>query len=220
MPELFGPHGYLDETIEWNTFLVQAHSTKKLDWICNWNQSQKVHHVSSHANAPRQEPATLVSCALQVLDEAGHLDFNIQDPCSLEVALTRIGAVDQLPVEEHTFGHNRQPKKVTFSLPGANVSQHTSNTSCSDKEFSLKEILEHALASLTPMQTLAVDLLLGTDSVDGLNNSLMLNFQTAISSMNSMQSLAVAVKVGYLDMNCLPEYVDSNFIIRNTNVKK
>ena len=88
MSELFGPHGYLDETIEWDTFLVQAHSTKNLDWMCNWDQSQKAHHVSSQVNVPRQQPSTLVSCALQVLDEAGHLDFNIQDPCSLEVALT------------------------------------------------------------------------------------------------------------------------------------
>ena len=47
----------------------------------------------------------------------------------------------------------------------------------------------------------------------------MLNFQTAISSMNPMQSLAVAVKAGYHDINCLPKYVDYNFIVRNTNVK-
>ena len=172
--DLFGPHEYLDESIEWNTFLVQAHSTKKLDWICNWDQSHKVHHEFSHV--PRQQPATLVSCALQVLDEAGHLDFNIQDPFSLEVALTRIGAIDQIPVEELSMVHNRQPKKVTFYLPGADASVHKSNVSCNKEEFYLKDILEHALTSLTPMQTFAVDLLFDANPLDWLNNSLLLNF--------------------------------------------
>ena len=37
LSELFDSHGNLDETIEWDTFLVQAHSTKKLDWMCNWD---------------------------------------------------------------------------------------------------------------------------------------------------------------------------------------
>ena len=45
-------------------------------------------HETLHKYAPRQQPVTLVLCALQVLDDAGHLNFNTQDPCSLEVVQT------------------------------------------------------------------------------------------------------------------------------------
>ena len=53
-------------------------------------ESQAELHETLQNDAPSQQPVTLVSCALQVLVDAGHLDFNIQDTWSLLVALTRM----------------------------------------------------------------------------------------------------------------------------------
>ena len=53
-----------------------------------------------------------------------------------------------------------------------------------------------------------------TDQTDWLNNSL---FETAICNMNLLWSLAVAVKAGYVNMDSLPEFVDSNFITKNSH---
>ena len=208
-------HVNLDNSVEWDNFLIQAQSTKKMDWVCSWDQFQKVPHESSHYASPLLQPATLVSCALQALDEAGHLDFNIQDPCSMEVALMRIGAVDQIPVEELSMVHRRTPKRVSFNLPEADS---VLDTSSKGKQFALKEVLEHTLKSLSKMQTLALDVMFDSDQTDWLNNSLILNFETAICSMNPLQSLAVAVKAGYINIDSLPEFVDSNFITRNSHM--
>ena len=220
MADSFHSHDYLDDTVEWNTFLFQAHGTKNLDWICSWAQSHKVLHELSHTDIPMKHPATLVSCALQVLDEAGHLEFNIQDPCSLEVALTRIGAIDQIPVQELSMGPSKQYKRVSFSVSEVDGGSDGSDTSCDNKSYPLKEILECAFTSLSPMQTLALDVLFDTDPVDWLNNSLITNFESAFSNMSPLQSLAVAVKAGYVDENNLPEFVDSNFILKNTKNSK
>ena len=207
----------LDKSVEWDNFLVQAHSTKKLDWVCNWDQFQKALQESSHSDSPRLQPATLVSYTLQALEEAGHLDFNIQDPCSMEVALMRIGAIDQIPVEELSMEQSRKLKRVSFNLPEGDA---VLDTSCNSKQFALKEVLEHTLKSLSEMQILALDVLFDTDQTDWLNNSLVSNFETAICSMNPLQSLAVAVRAGYVNMDRVPKFVDSSFIARNSQISR
>ena len=171
----------LDKSVEWDNFLVQAHSTKKLDWVCNWDQFQKALQESSHSDSPRLQPATLVSYALQALEQS------------------------------------RKLKRVSFNLPEADT---VLDTSCNSKQFALKEVLEHTLKSLSEMQTLALDVLFDTDQTDWLNNSLVSNFETAICSMNPLQSLAVAVRAGYVNMDRLPKFVDSSFIARNSQISR
>ena len=56
-----------------------------------------------------------------------------------------------------------------------------------------------------------------TDQNDWMNNSLISNFETAICNMNLLQCLADAVKAGYVNMDSLPEFVDSNFITKNSH---
>ena len=217
---------FLDEdTIGWSTFQVEAHRTSKLNWLCSWIDSHTQLHETLHKYALRPQPATLVSCALQVLDDAGHLDFNIQDPCSLEIALTLIGAMDQLPVQEASMEENNSNKKVAFCLPGDDAGGGGRDISYSnsflkkDKTFLLKQVLEDAMRSLTPVQTLAVDVLFDSDPSNWIGNPLISNFETAISNMNPLQSLAVAVKAGYVDSKSLPQVVDSDFIRKNMNMK-
>ena len=214
--DLHGSLNYLDNTIDWTTFLVQAHSTKNLDWICSWSQAQGGLHESSHVDVPSHPPTTLVSRALQFLDDAGYLDFNIQDPYSLEVALTRIGAVDQIPVDEPSLEVSKITNKVSSFSSGSDTFLGGDDSSCRNKEIPLTEILEQALTSLTPIQKLALDVMFDTDTCDWLSNSLVLNFERAISRMNPLQSLAVAVKAGFIDMKSLPKFVNSEFITRNT----
>ena len=74
------------------------------------------------------------------------------------------------------------------------------------------------MRSLTPVQTLDVDVLIDSDPSDWLGNPLISNFETAISNMNPLQSLAVAVKAGYVDSKSLPQMVDSNFIRKHTHM--
>ena len=56
-----------------------------------------------------------------------------------------------------------------------------------------------------------------TDQNDWLNNSLISNFETAICNMNLLQCMADAVKTGYVSMDSLPEFVDSNSITKNSH---
>lgn len=87
-----------------------------------------------------------------------------------------------------------------------------------DQTFLLKEILEDAIRSLTPVQSLAVDVLFDTEPINWLGNPLISNFETALSKMNPLQSLAVAVKAGYVESKSLPCFVDSHFIRKYTTM--
>ena len=182
-----------------------------LDWICNWSQLQRGLQESMNVDVPSHQPPTLVSCSLQVLDDAGFLDFNIQDPLSLEVALTRIGAVDQIPVQESSL----QMSKIVSDSSSKTDTFHLGEDDSFYKKFLLTEALEQALTSLTPIQTLALDVLFDTHPSDWLSNSLVLNFEKAISNLNPLQSLAVAVKAEYIDKKSLPKFIDAEFIKRN-----
>ena len=126
-----------------------------------WNESHQVHETKSQVHEtsqiPIHQPASLTSCVLQVLDKAGYLDFNIQDPCSLDVALTRIGAIDKVPVHEASMEQKILQKRVSFCLPeddvGFDVSDTESMSSLTNKygpKFSLRDLMKQALTSLRP----------------------------------------------------------------------
>ena len=129
----------------------QVHETKSTIW----NESCQVHETSQ---VPIHQPPSLTSCVLQVLDKAGYLDFNIQDPCSLEEALTRIGANDQVPVHEASMEQKFAQKRVSFCLPedddiGFDISDTESMSSQTNKygpTFSLRDLMKQALTSLRP----------------------------------------------------------------------
>ena len=222
--------GFIDDDVEWNSFMIKAHSTNNL----NWTSSQLEYHNQFNETSTvdvLHQPATLTSCALQVLDNAGHLDFNIQHPCSMEAALLRIGAVDQLPVCEVSVCQNKSQKRVSFYLPGDDVGLDGSNTSLlsslslSHKDcqvFFLKDVLNQVLASLSPIQTRAIDVL--SDQRHILDNSMSLSSNEtmgkAILNMSPLQSLAAAVQAGYVDTKTLPAVVDSDFIRENMKLRR
>ena len=56
-----------------------------------------------------------------------------------------------------------------------------------------------------------------TDQTAWLNDSLISNFDTAICNMNLLQCMADAVKTGYVSMDSLTEFVDSNSITKNSH---
>ena len=206
-----------DDTVGWNSFLVQLHRSNTLNWTSSWAESH--HHERSPEGVLHHQPANLVTCALQVLDNAGQLDFNVQDPCSLDEALTHIGAIDQRPPM-------KVKKIVSFCLPvdgglderDAGCKALLSLSHNPDQDFLIKAILKKALSTLSPMQVLAVDVLNDSELSDLLCNSAMPFdeiLETAISTMSPIQSLAVAVQAGYVDANSLSDIVDSSFIMQN-----
>ena len=73
------------------------------------------------------------------------------------------------------------------------------------------------MSSLSLMQLLAVDVLSGSDLYDMSCDG---NLEEAISSMNPLQSLAVAVQLSYVNIKALPDIVDIDFINRNTMPNK
>ena len=128
----------------------QVHETKS----SKWNESCQGHETSQ---VPIHQPASLTSCVLQVLDQVGYLDFNIQDPSSLEEALKRIGAIDQVPVHEASMEQKTALKRVSFCLPeddvGFDVSDTESMSSQTNKygpKFSLRDLMKQSLTSLRP----------------------------------------------------------------------
>ena len=150
----------VNETSLWNeshqvndtisTIWNKSHDTKSTIW----NESCQFHETSQ---VPIHQPASLTSCALQVLDKAGYLDFNIQDPCSLEEALTRIGAIDQDPVHEASMEHKTAQKRVSFCLPEDDVGFDVTDTESIFSEtnkygpkFSLRDLMKQALTSMRP----------------------------------------------------------------------
>ena len=222
----FSSNEFLNGSVEWNSFLIQAHSTNNLNWICSWVESHNQVHETSFVDVPRHQPTTLVASALQVLDNAGHLDFNIQDPCSLEGALNQIGFFDGLPIKECHTEQKKVHKKVSFYLPEDDVGLEIDTRSCrlcfsqsykEDQVFVLGDILKQALSSLSPIQNQAIDVL--KEQSHMLNHSPSRpsdeTLGIAISNMSPLQSLAVAVKAGYVEMKILPVFVDSDFIRKN-----
>ena len=222
---------FLDGDVGWNTCMIKAHSTNNLNWTNSCLDSHKQVHETSTVNFLFHEPATLSSCALQVLDSAGHLDFNIQDPCSLEAALTHIGAVDQLPVGEVSLYQNKSHKRVSFYLPGDDVgldetvTSIMSSLSLSHKNcqvFILKDVLSQVLKSLSLVQQQAIDMI--SDQRNTLDNSYFWSsnetLENAISSMSPLQSLAAAVQAGIVDTTSLPVVVDGDFIKENMVLRR
>ena len=147
----------------WNES-CQVHETKSTIWneSCQvhetkstiWNESCQVHETSQ---VPIHQPASLTSCVLQVLDKAGYLDFNIQDPFSLDIALSCIGAIDTVPVHEASMEQKNAQKRVSFCLPeddvGFDVSDTESMFSLPNKygpKFSLRDLMKKTLTSLRP----------------------------------------------------------------------
>ena len=199
--------GFLnDDTLEWNIFRGQLHQSNILNWTSNWVESFNNHHESSPEGVLHHQQDTL--CALQVLDDAGHLNFNVLDPSSLDEALNHIGVIDQHPPSSMK---HRKIKRVSFWLP--------EDGDKPDQELIIKDILKKALSSLSPMQVLAVDVLNDSELRDWLQDSAMPFDETlemAFSTMSPIQSLAVAVQAGYVDVNSLSDIFDSSFIRKNT----
>ena len=117
----------------------------------NCTSTHKFHESSQ---IPIHQPATLASCALQALDNVGILDFNIQDPYSMETALTCIGAIDQLPVHEASMQLKNTHKSVSFLIPedgdGNDTGSMISLNSKNCQKFSLRSLSKKSLNSLRP----------------------------------------------------------------------
>ena len=141
---------FLECDMEWNSFLMKAHGVQDLN--CT---SKHTFHGSSHI--PIHQPATLASCALQALDNMGILDFNIQDPYSMETALTCIGAIDQLPVHEASMQQKKTHKNVSFLIPedgdGNDTGSMISLNSKNGQRFSLRSLSKKYLKSLRSLKT-------------------------------------------------------------------
>ena len=86
----------------------------------------------------------------------------------------------------------------------------------SSNELVLKDILKDAMSSLSLTQLLAVNVLSGSVLYDMSCDG---DLEDAISSMNPLQSLAVAVQLSYVNIKALPDIVDIDFINRNTMPK-
>ena len=224
---------FLNGDVGWNSCMIKAHSTNNLNWTSSWCESHNQVDETTTVNFLFHQPATLTSCALQVLDNAGYLDFNIQDPSSLEAALTRVGAVDQLPVGEVSLHQNKSNKRVSFYLPGDDVGLDESVTSIimsslslSHKDgqvFILKDVLSQVLNTLSPIQMQAIAII-SDQPRHTLDNSWFRtsneSLEKAFSSMSPLQSLAAAVEAGIVDSKSLPAVVDADFIKKNVHSGK